>query len=293
MFKINQKIQDQNHTILIVNADDFGISDSVNAGILESHFNGIVTSTTMLANGPAFEQGVAQLQQAPRLGVGVHLNILRGRPILAANTLPHITRQGRFHLTWKRLIQVYDRRILLEIEREYRAQIEKVLSHGIAITHLDSEKHHHHFPPLFQMITHLLESYPIPAIRCAPESLSTRYGLTKMASVFMLNILVWRNRFRLRSRAIRCPQHQTGIAMTGSLDLNGLKAVLQTLPPGVNELCCHPGRVDALHKQQIIDFGTFYIDSTRETEMSALTNPSIKQMLLASGIKLISYAELP
>ncbi|MBF0191886.1 MAG: ChbG/HpnK family deacetylase [Magnetococcales bacterium] len=277
---------------LIVNADDFGLSDGINRGILESHRNGIVTSATVLANGPAFEHAMESSRDCPGLGIGVHLNVLRGPPLLDAATLPHITRHGRFHLSWKTLPATFHPRALREIEREYRAQIERVLSHGIRITHLDGEKHHHQFPPLFRLVMRLLENYRIAAVRCAPEPLTLQYGLTKTFQVSMLNLLIWNNLRRLHGRPVRCADHQTGIAMTGHMNPISLKNTLRALPSGVNELCCHPGQVDAAHRRQTADFGSFYIDSTRESEQKALTAPSLRQMLHAMGTRLITYADL-
>ncbi|MBF0127287.1 MAG: ChbG/HpnK family deacetylase [Magnetococcales bacterium] len=277
---------------LIVNADDFGLSQSVNLGILEAHHQGIVTSTTLLANGPAFEQGVQLLGGAPGLGVGVHLNVLRGRPLCHPDTLPLLTRHGRFHLTWSRMHHTLVPGMLQEIEREYRAQIEKVAEHGMAITHLDGEKHHHQFPPLFRLVTRLLQDYRIPAVRCALEPLTARYGLTKMAKVSMLNLFIGRNLRALRGTAIRHAHTQAGIAMTGGMTPDGLERLLRHLPAGITELCCHPGRTDGGHHSQIYDFGEFYIDATRETELSLLTASSVQRVLSAQGIQRITYAGL-
>ncbi|MBF0341448.1 MAG: ChbG/HpnK family deacetylase [Magnetococcales bacterium] len=277
---------------LIVNADDFGLSQSINQGILESHRRGIVTSTTVLANGRAFEQGMELLKSTPGLGVGVHLNVLRGPPLLDPAELPEITRQGRLYLSWKRLPVALFRRERLQIEREYRAQIERVLAQGIPVTHLDGEKHHQQFPPLFSLVLRLAESYRIPALRCAMETPTLQHGLTKMVKVSMLNLMIWSNLRRLPHGPIRHADHQTGIAMTGNMQPLHLEQTLRTLSPGIHELCCHPGRVDATHRLETRDFGSFYIDSTREAELAILTAPSIRQALQDADIRLISYAHL-
>ncbi|MBF0271072.1 MAG: ChbG/HpnK family deacetylase [Magnetococcales bacterium] len=278
---------------LIVNADDFGLSDGINRGILESHRNGIVTSATVLANGPAFDHAMEASRECPALGIGVHLNVLRGAPLLDPATLPHITRHGRFHLSWKNLSSTFHPRVLDEIEREYRAQIERVLSQGIPITHLDGEKHHHQFPPVFRLVIRLLERYRIPAVRCAPEPLTLQYGLTKTLKVSMLNLMIWNNLRQLQDRTVGRADHQTGIAMTGHMTPISLANTLRALPFGVNELCCHPGWVDAAHRRQTADFGPFYIDSTRESECKALTAPNLRQLLHVTETRLITYADLP
>ena len=86
---------------LIVNADDFGLTEAVSSGILDAHRNGIVTSTTLMANGEAFDAAVAMSRRAPRLGIGVHLNLTSGKPVSPAQRIPSlIDRRGRLH--WSR-----------------------------------------------------------------------------------------------------------------------------------------------------------------------------------------------
>lgn len=277
---------------LIVNADDLGLSHGVNQGILTAHQHGIVSSATLLANGPAFDDAVTRIRQTPELGVGVHLNILRGPPLLETAQLPEITRDGRFHLTWATLFQTCRHPVLAAVEREYRAQIERVLDHGVRITHLDGEKHHHQFPPLFDLTVRLLEAYTIPAVRCAPERTTPRYGLKKMAGVATLNLLIRRNRHHLRRTGIAHVRWQTGIAATGHLDRTALAALLAALEPGDSELCCHPGHVDDQHQRESAGFGRFYIDASRDAEIAALTDPAIGRSLEEAGIRRITYAQL-
>jgi chitin disaccharide deacetylase len=81
---------------LIVNADDFGLSRGINRGIIQSHEYGIVTSASLFANGPAFDDALEKITTCPKLGVGVHLNVLRGAPVAESNHLSHITRKGFF-----------------------------------------------------------------------------------------------------------------------------------------------------------------------------------------------------
>ncbi|NGZ05149.1 MAG: ChbG/HpnK family deacetylase [Magnetococcales bacterium] len=277
---------------LIVNADDLGLSVAVNRGILKAHRQGIVTSATLLANGPAFDDAVQRIREAPELGIGVHLNVLRGAPLTDPERLPHLTRNGRFHLSWSRMGMVWRPGMAAEIAWEYRAQIERVLAAGIAITHLDGEKHHQQFPPLFRLLRRLLPEYGIRAVRCAPESLTFRFGLTKMVKVAILNTLVRINRASLEATGIRSPDHQAGIAMTGKMTVLALETILSNLPAGVTELCCHPGCMDAEHLLQTADFGSFYIDDLREGELALLTAPDLRRTLALAGIDLIHYADL-
>ena len=137
---------------LIVNADDFGFTAGVNRAIVEAHTRGIVTSTTLMASGPAFNDAVRLAREAPRLDVGCHLVLIDGEPVLDAVRLPTITSRdsgtGRFRdglksFAARALTSRFDP---AEIEAETGAQIRKIQSAGINVSHLDSHKHTHLFP---------------------------------------------------------------------------------------------------------------------------------------------------
>src|SRR5262249_48026924 len=125
---------------LIVNADDFGLADGVNLGILDAHFKGVVTSTTLLANGSAFDNAVMMLKSAPELGVGIHLNLTQGPPVSPASMIPTLLNcRKHLYLSPRSLWSAIKghRVSLSELEMELRAQIRKVINAGISPTHLD------------------------------------------------------------------------------------------------------------------------------------------------------------
>ncbi|HVB28661.1 MAG TPA: ChbG/HpnK family deacetylase, partial [Terriglobia bacterium] len=164
---------------LIVNADDFGLTEGVNRAILDGHRNGIVTSATLMANGEAFDSAVAAASGAPALGVGVHLNLTQGRPVCPAAQVPSIvTSEGSFYpgpgiLAWRILTRKVTPR---DVEGELRSQIEKVASSGVRITHLDSHKHVHLLPPLFDLVVRLAREYGIGRVRCPVEPAASGLG---------------------------------------------------------------------------------------------------------------------
>jgi predicted glycoside hydrolase/deacetylase ChbG (UPF0249 family) len=127
---------------LIVNADDFGRTRGVSAGIIHAHLHGLVTTTTAMVNLPGALADVAQAsRQVPTLALGVHLNLTCGRPVLAPADVPSlVSTDGRF-LTPEALIASGRRPLLAHVEREWRAQIEAFLTTGASLDHLDS--HHH------------------------------------------------------------------------------------------------------------------------------------------------------
>lgn len=145
---------------LILNADDFGYSYGVNYGIIESHLRGVLTSTTLMAGMPGFDHAVSLAKAHPSLGVGVHLTLTCGRPVLTDHktlTEPN----GDFHSQayYHNEEQLLDKD---EVYREWKAQIEKVLAAGIEPTHLDSHHHVHTFRGLEDVFVRLAREYDLP-----------------------------------------------------------------------------------------------------------------------------------
>ena len=145
---------------LILNADDFGYSYGVNYGIIESHLRGVLTSTTLMAGMPGFDHAVSLAKAHPSLGVGVHLTLTCGRPVLTDHktlTEPN----GDFHSQayYHNEEQPLDKD---EVYREWKAQIEKVLAAGIEPTHLDSHHHVHTFRGLEDVFVRLAREYDLP-----------------------------------------------------------------------------------------------------------------------------------
>ena len=158
---------------LIVNADDFGLTEQVSRGILDAHREGIVTSTTLMANGGAFGTAVSMGRREYGLGIGVHLNLTEGLPVSSASNIPTVVdRQGRLHLSPRRLLQgIMTRQVnLAEVEIELWRQILKVLGAGILPTHLDGHKHVHVLPGVSGIVIRLAQEFSIPSIRCPSEA---------------------------------------------------------------------------------------------------------------------------
>jgi len=287
---------------LIVNADDFGLTAKVNEAIIDGHSRGLISSTSLLANGEAFEDAVALSRQAPRLGIGVHWNLTEGKPVAPGSSIPSLVNgKGVFARTpgslWRAII--LGRVSTVDIERELRAQIEKILAASIAPTHLDSHKHVHALPVLGKMGIKLAREYGIGAIRCvaerwpAPGGLLRRYpGATRTILRQLLNgcalALISRGWSRqLRRAGVACASHFYGLTATGLLDEEILGEILSHLPEGTSELMCHPGIVDnALRRTP-----TRLLEQ-RETEYRALTQPAMKRLAQDLGIQLINYREM-
>jgi hopanoid biosynthesis associated protein HpnK len=288
-------------TQLIVNADDFGLTEAVNRGIVHAHNEGIVTSTTLMAGGSAFDSAVLMSRSVPGLGIGVHLNLTSGRPVSPVQNIPSlVNRDGRLRWTPACLLRaVVARQVnLVEIEIELREQIRKVCNAGIRPTHLDGHKHVHLMPGVSEIVIRLAGEFSIPAVRCPIEVGPDLAGLLRDANsrtAAIKQCLVWRavsgfaNRFapKLAKAGLLAPSHFRGVSQTGFLRLRSVLDILANLPEGVSELMCHPGYVDA----DLVSSGTRLL-AQREIEVSALTAPVVKKVVADRGIQLISYAEL-
>jgi len=284
---------------LIVNADDLGWTEGVNRGILEAFHHGIVTSTSLLANGAAFAGGVEAARAAPGLGVGVHLNLSDGPPIADRETVTSLLNDGGEFAGGPESLLLRRARgglSLAEVETEWDAQIQRVRDAGITPTHLDGHKHVHMLPGLFEIALRLAKRHEIGAIRVALEASSLRAALSTGAKehpgvVMKQGVqarglkLLARDARELAERAgISTADYFCGIAQTGELTREGVEQLAKSLPEGTTELMCHPGYMDsALQKTAT------RLQDSRQTELQILTDTGIRNLVASLGIRLIDY----
>lgn len=284
---------------LIVNADDLGWTEGVNRGIVEAHRKGLVTSTSLLANGRAFESAVAAGQTNPQLGIGVHLNLSDGPPTALAEEVPGLLNEagdlgeGPESL----LLRIAGWSLALEeVEREWDAQIHKVRNAGIQPTHLDGHKHVHMLPGLFEIALHLAKKHGIRAIRVSHEESRLRSVLSsagaQKAHVVLkqgvqargLKLLAPDAREMAERAGIATADYFCGIAQTGVLTREGVEKLVESLPDGTTELMCHPGYFD----EDLRRTGT-RLQESRQTELQILSDPGVRKLVATRGIRLISY----
>jgi predicted glycoside hydrolase/deacetylase ChbG (UPF0249 family) len=267
---------------LIVNADDFGLTAGVNAGIVEAFERGILRSTTLMANGPAFDDAARLARQTPGLDVGCHLVLIGGRPLTEpASRFPDSATEllrrlfGRYSVEW--------------IEREFIAQIGKIVSAGIDPTHLDSHKHTHLAPPVLEAVLRVASRFGIRWIR-RPFDLpltAARNGGSWKAKIVARAVRPLANRFERKLRTARL--HSTGafagFQMTGRFRSAQLAALIHALPEGLTEFMCHPGRCDG----ELRAMPTRLTDS-RQEELAALTSGEVLQAIREAGVEVTSFA---
>jgi len=285
---------------LILNADDFGLTRGINRAIAELHANGALTSATLMANGPAFEDAVAIARKRPTLGVGCHVVLTDGMPISHPADIPSLLgSDGKtfrsslpdFMLAvWRGQIHEDD------IIREASAQVQRIQRAGIDVTHLDTHKHTHMLPGVAKPLLYVAERCGIGAIRNPfEEPWSLRLGrgsLVRRMQVRLLHRL--RKRFyalpQIRSGAVLTTDGTLGISATGKLDERTLRELLSAMPNGLWEMVLHPGYndpdLDEVHTR---------LRETREIERVALLSvfaDSSHNPPQPSGPELISYGKL-
>ncbi len=284
---------------LIVNADDLGWTEGVNRGIAEAHGNGIVTSTSLLANGQAFASGVALALSREGLGVGVHLNLSDGTPCAPKELVSTILNDDGEFIGGPRSLLIKLARgamLLAEVEAEWDAQISKVREAGIAPTHLDGHKHVQMLPGLFEIALRLAKRHEIGAIRVSHETSSLRSALSagenqhggkvlrQGVQARGLKLLAPDAREQAEHSGIATADYFCGIAQTGELTREGLASLLRGLPEGTTELMCHPGFVDA-----DLQRSDTRLQESRRVEVELLTDKHIRNLVAEQGIRLIDY----
>ena len=279
---------------LIINADDFGLTSGVNRGILESHQNGVVTSSTLMACGARFDDAAALAAQAPKLSVGCHVVLVDGSPVLSRKQVSSLAITNSAPRFRESLItfacRAATRRLDQEqIEKEVTAQIRKLQSKGISVSHLDSHKHTHIFPVVLRGLLRAAGNCGVRAIRNPFEPLVfAKIGSWKRQ--FQLRVLRrYRGSFRnelAKSRMVT-PDGCIGIAATGGLTLAAFQSLIETLPEGTWELVSHPGYND-------VELGEIKtrLRASREKELAILTSDAARESLHREQIELISYRDL-
>ena len=279
---------------IIINADDFGLSRSVNAGVIKAHRDGVLTSATLMANTPGFDEAVALAKENPRLGVGLHLNIVRGRPVSRPDTVPSLLEaDGRFPSR----ASVVMRRLFLgrmntaEFERELRAQVEKALAAGVPLSHFDSEKNLHVLPPFLKLVLKLGREYGINKVRFVREFRFSSAPGQSLKGLF-LSLSCAGMKGRLRRAGMVITDRFYGLSYSGRLTAAAIDRILSREEDGSTEIMVHPGFVD----QGLLDLeatvGPYYINKYREAELAALLDGRLKETVRRRNIRLITFHEL-
>lgn len=283
---------------LIVNADDFGLTSGVNRAIIEANARGIVTSSTLMANGQAFEDAVSRARGATKLSIGCHIVLIDGEPVLEPNEIPSITEASRFRDGLKGFATraLTGQMKATEIVAEAKAQIRKIQAAGIPVSHVDSHKHTHLFPQILRPVLQAANECGVRAIRnpfgprlpLRSSELLTKPNLwTRYAQLRILQRFASKFRNAVDREGFVTPDGTLGIEVTGALDEKLFDVIATSIPDGTWEFVCHPG-----YNDDALRAANTRLRESREIELHILTLPTAREMLAQRGIELISYREL-
>jgi hopanoid biosynthesis associated protein HpnK len=284
---------------LILNADDFGMTLGINEGIIRAHRDGTLTSTTLMANAQAFDDAVTRVRANPALGVGCHLVLIGGRAVAPLDEVASLVDEsGNLPQGLGTFVARVSAGLIRQqdIEREFRAQIDKVRATGIEPSHLDSHKHTHAHPRVMESLARVARASGIARIRKPFEAFRDSWTTTRIEGVGASTQLMASAAAQIaapmfetisREYNLRSPDHFLGVAMTGQISSTVLRRMVDTLPDGSTEIMLHPGICDA----DLAKTGS-RLQRERQTELESLLDPELKRILVEQGVRLISYREL-
>lgn len=279
---------------LIVNADDFGLHPLINAGIIKGHQEGFITSTSLMPSAPCWQEAVRLAKENPRLGIGVHLTLVGGVPsVLPKEKVSSLLDDdGLFLPDYVAFAKRYYGGAVKrsELEAELRAQLERALSCGVNITHIDSHQHTHVLPGINSLVLKLSNEYNIIRVRIPKEGYlftgGYQTGVGRLIGRSGLSFCADMVALRADSLGLRHPQHFYGMLAGGHLNAQLIANILRQLPEGVSEIMTHPG-LDSAALGKAFSWQYHW----RE-ELDAYLDAGNKALLKELGIEPVSFAAL-
>jgi hopanoid biosynthesis associated protein HpnK len=268
---------------LIVNADDFGRSHSINQAVLQAHREGILTTTSLMVNEAACAEAVALARENPALGVGLHLTLICGHSALAAEKLPGLVNAaGEFtdNPAAAGFRYFFARGLREQLRAEIHAQFQKFRATGLKLDHVNGHLHLHLHPTVFQILMEDAQQLGIERVRLTfdPFWLNLRLASGHLAyralHAVIFHTLSARARPVLRRRGFRHTSHVFGLLQNARVDEPYIFELLTNLPRGDSELYSHPS-----------------LDEFRN-EFDALLSPRNKERVQQLEISLIRYQDL-
>jgi hopanoid biosynthesis associated protein HpnK len=268
---------------LIVNADDFGRSPSINQAVVRAHREGILTSASLMVAEPHAGEAVALARENPGLGVGLHLSLVCGRSALAAEKIPHLVnarREFSNHASWAGWRYFASAKCRAQLRDEIAAQFQKFRATGLPLDHVNGHLHLHLHPVVFGILMDNAQTWGITALRLTDDRfglnarLASGRWLYRLSHTMIYRILSARARPVLAAKKIRHTRVVFGLLQNARVDADFLAKLLPVLPPGDSELYSHPS-----------------LDQFKN-EFEALIHPTIKTRAAQLGIQLIRYQDL-
>jgi hopanoid biosynthesis associated protein HpnK len=268
---------------LIVNADDFGRSPSINEAVIRAHREGVLTTASLMVNEPACAAAVEAARENPRLGVGLHLALLCGRSALAPNQISGLVNSaGEFsNDPAKTGTRYYFRRELRpQLEAEIEEQFKRFRATGLPLDHVNGHLHMHMHPVVFDILARRAAEWGIRRMRLTfdPFWFNARLAggrwVYRTSHAVIYRLLSWRSGGTLRKLRIRYTARVFGLLQNAQVDTSYVERLLERLPSGDSELYSHPSLDEFNH------------------EFAALISPRVRQLVRDRCIELIRYQDL-
>lgn len=273
--------------ILVVSADDFGLTERVSEGILEAHEHGVVTSASVIAVAPAFDSSAKRLRDVPTLGVGAHFTVVgEDPPLLSAREIPTLVDgRGHFHASWRTFVPraAAGRIDPNDLRREFGAQLEAITAAGLHVDHFDTHQNVHLWPSVSDVLLDLGDANGVHAIRVMRSDARGPIGIT-------VRRLARRLERQLVARHWAWTGAATGLDEAGSIGLGEMvEAVGRLAASGTSsaELATHPGLPDDPDRDR------YRWDYNWDAEYNALCSETIRIAIDELGFRLGTFADLP
>ena len=268
---------------LIVNADDFGRSSSINQAVIRAHREGILTTASLMVNEPACPEAVELARQNPTLGVGLHLTFLCGRSALPPGQIPGLVNpNGEFtnNPAGAGFRYFFQRSLREQLRAEIRAQFDRFRATGLPLDHVNGHLHLHLHPAVFGLLMADAAQLGVERVRLTfdPFWLNLRLASGQLGyrtiHALIFHSLAARARPVLRRRGFHHTDRVFGLLQNARVDEAYVRALLPRLPPGDSELYSHPSLDKFKH------------------EFDALVSPRVREQIEKLGIELIRYQDL-
>ncbi|MBD2279550.1 hopanoid biosynthesis-associated protein HpnK [Aphanizomenon flos-aquae] len=274
---------------LIINADDFGFSQGVNAAIIQAHEEGVLTSTSLMVSGDAAQEAIALAKDHPQLAVGLHLVLVCGKSVLPPSQIPHLVdSQGNFssNPTQAGLNYQFNQATRAELRLEIYAQLAKFRDSGLNLAHVDGHLHLHVHPVILNILTEFAAEFQIKFIRLPSEELTknlkidNRNLLTKIVWSIVFGQLRRYGEGLLKANNIKFADRVYGLLQTADMSEKYLLGLIPQIESELVEIYSHPALVNT------------ETNNGGEVELAALLSQEVRQLLTVKDFKLSNYNQL-
>lgn len=277
---------------LIVTADDFGLSLPVNKAVERAHRDGVLSAASLMVGAPAMEDAVMRARKLPSLGVGLHLTLLNGRPVLPPDKVPALVGpDGRFSDDPVRFgVALYaSPELRRQANAEIEAQFERFHATGLAMDHINGHRHFHLHPVVLEAIARLAPRFGNPPLRLPLEPFAASFAASRdrafgrLAGSLFYSLQARRIRRRWVDGGMAANDHVFGLYDSGAMTEERFLRLLDHLPQGVSEIYCHP----ATRRWEGPDNPPASYQP--EAELKALLSPAVKTKMDAMGLKPLTF----